>query len=304
MNIQQMKYVIEVEKTGSISQAAENLYMGQPNLSKAIKELELSLGIRIFKRTSSGVTATAGGTRLLADIKRILAQIEEVESRYKTGGAEKQNFSISVPHCGYITGVFASFVAELDTEKEIQIDFSETNSIRAISNITEEGYQLGIIRYHTSCEAYFLQLLSEYNLGYKEIWEFESLALMSAEHPLADQTSVKTADLNRFIEIFHGGCAIQKHPQGAECESLKPAGGPKRICVHERGSQLDLLCSNPHTYMWTAPMPEEVLSRMRLKQKSCADYRNICKDVLIFPHGYSLKGLESLFIQKLEQEVG
>ena len=40
MNIIQFKYAIEVERTGSISQAAENLYMAQPNLSKAIRELE------------------------------------------------------------------------------------------------------------------------------------------------------------------------------------------------------------------------------------------------------------------------
>lgn len=49
MNITHLRYAIEVEKTGSISQAADNLYMGQPNLSKAIKELEESVGITILK---------------------------------------------------------------------------------------------------------------------------------------------------------------------------------------------------------------------------------------------------------------
>lgn len=52
MNLQHLKYVVEVEKTGSITQAAQNLYMGQPNLSKAIRELEKNLGIVLFKRTS------------------------------------------------------------------------------------------------------------------------------------------------------------------------------------------------------------------------------------------------------------
>ena len=58
MNTLHLKYAVEVERTGSISRAAENLFMGQPNLSKAIRELEETTGITIFKRTSKGVLPT------------------------------------------------------------------------------------------------------------------------------------------------------------------------------------------------------------------------------------------------------
>ena len=61
MNTLHLKYVAEVAKTGSITQAAENLFMAQPNLSKAIKELEETLGISIFRRTSKGVVLTEKG---------------------------------------------------------------------------------------------------------------------------------------------------------------------------------------------------------------------------------------------------
>ena len=61
MNTTHLKYIIEVEKTGSISRAAENLYMSQPRLSKAIRELEKSVGISIFKRSSKGVVPTTKG---------------------------------------------------------------------------------------------------------------------------------------------------------------------------------------------------------------------------------------------------
>ena len=52
MNTLHFKYAVEVERCGSITQAAENLYMAQPNLSKAIKELEDTLGISICPHVS------------------------------------------------------------------------------------------------------------------------------------------------------------------------------------------------------------------------------------------------------------
>ena len=80
MNTQHLKYAVEVERTGSITQAADNLYMAQPNLSKAIKELEDTLGISIFRRTSKGVVPTEKGAEFLVYAKRILTQLEKVEA--------------------------------------------------------------------------------------------------------------------------------------------------------------------------------------------------------------------------------
>ena len=102
MNIQYLKYAIEVEKNKSISKAAKNLYMGQPNLSRAIKELEDSLGIVIFERTSKGIAVTPNGEEFLQYAKRILSQIDELEEIYKTGKSDKQQFSACVPRAGYI----------------------------------------------------------------------------------------------------------------------------------------------------------------------------------------------------------
>ena len=80
MNLTHLKYAVEVDKTRSITRAAENLSMGQPNLSRCIKELEDALGIVLFRRTSKGITPTAQGEEFLADARRVLAQIEEGEN--------------------------------------------------------------------------------------------------------------------------------------------------------------------------------------------------------------------------------
>jgi DNA-binding transcriptional LysR family regulator len=83
MNLLHLKYAVEVERTRSITQAAANLYMGQPNLSRAIKDLEESIGITIFKRTSKGIVPTAEGEEFLAYARNILSQVDEIESIYK-----------------------------------------------------------------------------------------------------------------------------------------------------------------------------------------------------------------------------
>lgn len=82
MNFQQLQYAVEIAKTGSISAAAKNLFMGQPNLSKSIKELEEETGIVIFHRTSKGVQLTKSGQEFIGYAQTILKQVEKLESLY------------------------------------------------------------------------------------------------------------------------------------------------------------------------------------------------------------------------------
>jgi DNA-binding transcriptional LysR family regulator len=301
MNIQYLKYAVEVEKTGSISQAAENLYMGQPNLSKAIRELEASLGITIFKRTSKGVTPTKQGEAFFAYAKNILSQIDEMVSFYQSNHEQKQSFQISVPRGSYITNAFARFMSELDITQGIDVDFRETNSMDAIRNILEEDYHLGIIRYQTLYETYFLDFLKQKELDHELIWEFDYLALMSRKHPLAECSKVDYSELNRTIEIVHGDLSVPyltlPEPRKADRENLLK----KQIRVFERGSQFDLLTHIPTTYMWVSPVPEETLQRYGLVQRKCVISNQRYKDVLVYPRGYQLNTMEKAFIGKLDE---
>ncbi|UKI13711.1 MAG: LysR family transcriptional regulator [Clostridiales bacterium] len=122
MNIQYLKYAVEVARIGSISRAAEELYIAQPNLSRAIKELEKDLGITIFDRNSKGMTLTHDGERLIEYGKAILRQINEVEKRVQGAGErEKKSFSISVPRASYISSAFAEFSKCLEKEGNFEI---------------------------------------------------------------------------------------------------------------------------------------------------------------------------------------
>ena len=303
MNIMHLKYAVEVAKTGSITQAAENLFMGQPNLSKAIRELEESLGITIFKRTSKGIVPTLKGEEFLVYAKRILAQIDELESIYSSDHQTKQTFSISIPRASYMSYAFMQFVGQLDPAKEMEIIYSETNSVQAISNIVQSNYDLAIIRYRDVFESYFTRLLREKDLKSEPVWQFKYVAVMSKTHPLADKPVLTLADLADSIEILHSDNAVPSLPtlEAKRMENIENSN--KRIYVFERGSQFELLANIPGTFMWVSPIPQETLDRYGLIQRRVSDADYSYRDMLVYQRSYRLSDLDKLYIDRLHAVI-
>lgn len=304
MNTLHFKYAVEVEKTGSISQAAENLFMAQPNLSKAIKELEDTLGIAIFERTSKGVTPTKQGKEFLSYAKRILIQLDKMESIYisQKEREDLQFLKISIPRGSYISAGFANFISELNIKKGIDITVQETNSIQTIANVAENGYNLGIIRYQTLYENYFLDYLREKELESQPIWEFPCLVLMPREHNMANCEEIDFQTLkNASIEVVHGDNIVPylPTPEIKQVVAEEDNFSAKKIFVYERGSQMELLTRVPQSFMWVSPLPQKLLDRYNLVQRRCRISNNSFKDVLIYTHGYKLSTTDKLFLNKL-----
>lgn len=302
-NIQHLKYAVEVEKAGSISKAAENLFIAQPHLSKAIRELENSLGAAVFNRTSRGVVPTNKGREFLRYAKSILTQIEEMEALYRPADAATQRFDICVPRASYISFAFTEFVKALDHEKDIDVNYRETNSMRAIREVTDGTNNLAIIRYEAFHEPYFLNALEERDLQYEPVWEFEYLALMSAEHPLAKEGVIDFSQLCQYMELVHGDISVPALPISEARQLAQMPERRKKIAVYERGSQFELLIRIPSTYIWASPMPPDVLKRFSLVQKPCDMGRNKYKDTLVYRKGYRMCDEDRLFIQKLQEAV-
>ena len=177
MNILHMKYAVEVAKSGSINKAAEVLYIAQPNLSRCIKELENDLGITIFNRASTGMTLTPDGEIFVQYATKVLNQIDAIEKLYKADAAKKQRFSISVPRASYIADAFAKFTRRM-TDDPAEFYYMETNPLRAINNILNEDYKLGIIRYAADYDKYYKKMLDEKVLSYEVIAEFSYVLIM------------------------------------------------------------------------------------------------------------------------------
>lgn len=299
VNILHLKYAVEVGKTRSISKAAENLFMGQPNLSRAIKELEESLGIDIFKRTSKGIDITPEGEEFLQYAKNILRQIDEVEQMYKGENAVKQKFSISVPRAGYISCAFAEFAKNIDMARPAEIFYKETNTSRAIKNILTSDYKLGIIRYQKVFEPYFEALLRDKGLEGKLVWEFSYVAAMSEKNPLAKKEFFSLNELSDYIEIAHADPYVPSLPLVDVKKAELSESVNKRIYVFERGSQLDLLSTVPSTFMWVSPVPEHIKKLYGIVERQSPENKKIYRDVLIYRKGYTLTPLDNAFMDNV-----
>ena len=299
MNILHLKYVVGIAENGSINKAAEEMHVAQPNLSRVIKEMESNLGIIFFRRTSKGMILTPDGERFVAQARKILEQVDEMEKMYTYNMPAKQTFSLSAPRASYISDAFASFSRSLGADAA-ELFYHETNSMQAIKNIQEVGYNLGIIRYALHYDKYFKEMLEEKNLVYDLIADFKYVLVMHEACPLAKKNEIHYEDLNPFIQIDHADPYVPSLPLSvAKSEEMPKV--PRRIFVFERGSQLDLLAENPQTFMWVSPIPDRLLDKLHLVQRICLDNQKMYRDMLIYKKDYRLTELDKRFITELCQ---
>ena len=292
MNIQYLKYVVEVDKTGSINKAAKNLYMGQPNLSAAIKELEKELGISIFYRSKKGVFATKEGEKFLFHAKKIISQVNELKSLYKPNTNNLPiHFSIAACRATYITIAISNFINNLKNKKGMTVNFNETNSLNVINEVANGNAEIGIIRCQNIHENYFVSLLKSKNLIFEPLWESKLFLTFSENHSLIFEKEIKSEMLKKYIEIVQGDMKVPVDKSSNLSNSYQPS--PQSISVYDRGSHVNLLVNVKEAFMWVPILPENILKRNKLVQRECADLKIITKDILI----YSLEREQSIYIK-------
>lgn len=299
MKLLHMKYALAVAEARSINKAAEELLVGAPALSRAIKELENTLGVTLFERSARGMFLTPEGELFISYAKKILKQIDDIETIFKEGITAKRQFSISVPRASYIADAFAEFSKRIDPKSETEIFYKETNAYRVINSILKEDCKLGILRYNEQYDSYYKALLDEKELSSELIVEFSYVLLMSRDCPLSRLDRITFDSLKSYCEIAHGDPYVPSLPLSAVKREEFPEHEGCRIFVFERCSQFELLSKNPNTYMWVSPIPQDLLDRYGLVERTCADNKRKFKDVLIHRKDYKLSDLDKMFIEEL-----
>ena len=298
MNFLHLKYAIMVAETGSISKAAEKLYVAQPNVSRAIKELESDLNITIFDRNSKGMIVTPEGEQLIHYAKRILRQIDDMEKIFKYQ-KKKNVFSISVPRASYISDAFVEFSKCLNNIDNAEVYYKETNAYRVINNVINEEYNLGILRYYINHDRYFKDIIEKKELKCELINQFKYVLIFNKNSALAENKEIHYSDLKDIIEIAHGDPYVPSLSTNELVKTELSEEVSRRIFVFERASQFELLANNEETFMWVSPVSKRLLDRYGLVQKECIDNTKEYKDLLIYRSNYKLSKLDQEFITKL-----
>ena len=144
MTLQQLRYVVTIAEIGTISKAAEELFVSQPSLTKALKELEKEMQITIFDRTNKGIHVSREGEIFLGYARQVLEQAALIEEKYKHKSGGKQEFCISTQHYSFAVNAFVDLIKEYGSEN---YDFSlrETQTYEIIDDVARMKSEIGIL---------------------------------------------------------------------------------------------------------------------------------------------------------------
>ena len=302
MKLRYLKYALETERAGSITKAAQNLYMAQPNLSNALKELEASVGIKIFKRTPQGVEVTPDGKEFLDYVKNIVEQVDHLESMYTSHGKNTVSLRIGSVRSSYMSHLVTEFINSIPKTSPMKVEYKETTQFELLQLIEMDELDIGMISFPLQHKPYFTFLLKSKNISGITIRQTPIHLLMSAEHPLAREDYIKTSMLAGYTEIIHGDL---DSPEMKYAKWMEDAGItiPQRIVlVYDRGSLMDMLSKCHDSYKWTNATHPEILKAYNLVEKKCDTGMVIC-EMVIYSKNRSLKKNQKELIKRLKEMV-
>ncbi|EOH92822.1 hypothetical protein UAW_02863 [Enterococcus haemoperoxidus ATCC BAA-382] len=197
MRIKQLDYIVKVVELGSVNEAAKHLFITQPSLSTAIKELEQEMNIQIFQRTQKGMVLTTEGTEFLSYARQILEQVDLMEEKYKGMETRRRLFSVSAQHYAFAVHAFVQLIRSYE-KNEYEFTFRETQTNNIIEDVSTFQSELGILYLNTFNEKVIRKLLKEKKLIFHPLFTAHPHVFISKKNPLVGKKSVTLADLEDY----------------------------------------------------------------------------------------------------------
>ena len=238
MTIQQLKYTITIANQGSFNKASEVLYISQPSLTGAIKELEKELGITIFYRSGKGVTLTNEGVEFLAYARELYGQFENVLERYGENGNRKKMFSVSTQHYTFAVKSFVELVKKLDTS-EFEFAIREEQTQKVIDDVINMNSEIGILYLSSFNMPVIGKLLRQNHLEFHELISCEAYVYLWKGHPLAHNERISFDELKNYpcLSFEQGSNGSMYFAE----EILASYPYPRMIRATDRATMLNLM---------------------------------------------------------------
>lgn len=199
MTLQQLRYIIKTSELNSIRLAAEYFYVSQPNISKAIKEIEEEFNIIIFKRTNKGVILTEEGNKFLSYARNVIEQADSLENNYKSQNV-KRMFAISSQHYAFVVNAFVNLIKTVDKNR-YEFSLKEQRTSDIIEDVKNGKSDIGIIYLSKFNELVIRRILDENNLEFKQLAIASTFVFISKDNPLAKRKYVKLSDLAEYPRL-------------------------------------------------------------------------------------------------------
>ena len=197
MNINQLKYVLEIAASSSMREASTKLYISQPALSASIRELEEELGILIFERTNKGISLTDAGREFLSYAKKTVGQYEILEERYLNKDNNKEHFSVSTQHYNFAIKAFTELIKEMDPDKFV-FSIHETKTKEVLEDVRTLKSEVGIISFSGSNEAVIKKIFRDYQLDFTPLMRRETYVYVWKNHPFAGKNEISIDEMQKY----------------------------------------------------------------------------------------------------------
>ena len=238
MTLKQLKYAVTVAKTGNITEAAKQLFIAQPSLTSAIKDLEKEYNITIFYRSKKGIEITPEGDEFLGYARQLLEQANLIEERYTGANHGKQRFCVSTQHYSFVVEAFVELLKKYGGDK-YEFHMRETQTFDIIDDVAHRRSEIGVLYLNTFNETVIRKTLRDHGLVFCPLFTAKPHVFIGKNSPLAKKKTITLDDLVDYPRL--------SYEQGSHNsfyfseEILSTIDSDKEIIVRDRATLFNLL---------------------------------------------------------------
>lgn len=299
MTIQQLKYVLTIADKGTISDAAKKLYVSQPSLTSAVKELENELNITIFNRTNKGVMVSKDGEVFLGYARQVVEQVRLLEERYKGNAVGRQDFCVSTQHYSFAVEAFVDLLSEYGGD-EYDFRIRETQTYEIIDDVAKLRSEIGILYLNKFNETILKKTIRENDLKFYALFVAKPHIFVGVNNPLAKKDVINLEDLEPYPRLSY---EQGEHNSFYFSEEILSTLERKRnILVRDRATLFNLLIGLNGYTICSGVISEELNGKNIVAVPlDVDDYMEIG----YLTHNKILPSrLATLYIQKLKEKTG
>lgn len=238
MRIQQLKYLEKIVETGSVNEAAKALFISQPSLSQAMKELEKEYDVQLFYRSKLGMTLTDAGREFLNYARGVLDQVNLLDERFGNQTARRHIFSVSAQHYAFVVNAFVQLVREIGGES-YHFTLRETQTENVLNDIQSMRSEIGVIYLNDFNSTVLQRLITEKDLVFVPLFSAKPHVFVGRDNPLTKKEVITLDDLADYPYLSYEQGETNSFYFAEEILSTVPR--QKHIQISDRATIFNLM---------------------------------------------------------------
>lgn len=303
MTLQQLNYIITIAEMGSMNRASEFLYIAQPSLTSAVKELEREIGITIFNRTGRGVTLTNDGAEFLLYAKQVWSQYSLITDKYGAKGTLKKKFGVSTQHYSFAVKAFVEMVKGMNPS-EYELAIRETKTREIISDVSTLRSEIGILYLSDFNRKVMLKQLAANDLEFHSLIRCDAYVYIWKGHPLAKEKEITFSQLASYpcLSFEQGDNSSLYYSE----EILPENSYPQIIKANDRATMLNLMVGLNGYTLCSGIICEELNGEdyIAVPFKDDSDRDSVMEIGYITRKNIILSKVGQLYIEKISSYLG